>query len=100
MCYNLLNINKGDEEMRILVFVIQSIGIWIPMAGIFALMTRKHQSNNSMYLMLTNMGCLIMNSSYLLVLSARTVDQAMIVSKMQFLGNAFFYYFFTMFIAS
>ncbi|MCH5257567.1 MAG: response regulator [Lachnospiraceae bacterium] len=86
--------------MKFLVFVIQSIGIWIPVAGIFALLRRKHQSNNSMYLMVTNMGCLLMNSGYLLVLSAHTFDQAMIISKMQFLGNALFYFFFTMFIAS
>lgn len=86
--------------MEYLIYVVQTIGMLIPLVGMIALLRRKHQSNNSMYLMITNMGCLLMNSGYLFVVSADTPEQATIISKMEFLGNSLFYYFFAMFIAS
>ncbi len=86
--------------MKYLFYVIQTFGMLVPFAGIIALLRRKHQSNNSMYLMVTNMGCLLMNSGYFFVISADTAEQAIIISKMQYLGNALFYYFFSMFVAS
>lgn len=86
--------------MEIFIFVMQTIGILIPLAGIIALLRRSHQSNNSMYLMVTSMACLMMNASYLLIISADTVQEAMIVSKLEYMGSTLFYYFFVCFLVS
>lgn len=86
--------------MAIFIYIIQTIGILIPLVGIIALLRRSHQSNNSMYLMATNIACLFMNAAYLLMMSANTVPEAMIVSKLEYMGGALFYYFFVCFLVS
>ena len=86
--------------MEYLIFPVQIIGILIPLVGIIALLRRKHQSSNSMYLMVTNMGCLLMNSAYQVILSADTMEQVMAAGKLEYLGNVLFYYFFILFLVS
>ena len=86
--------------MEYLIFPVQIIGVLIPLVGIISLLRRKHQSSNSMYLMVTNMGCLLMNSAYQVILSADTTEQAMAASKLAFLGSVLFYYFFILFLVS
>ncbi|MCH5344415.1 MAG: hypothetical protein J1E64_10265 [Acetatifactor sp.] len=86
--------------MEYLIYVIQVIGIMIPLVGITALLKRKHQSNNSMFLMVTNIGCLLMNSGYFLMLGAGDAGQARLVSKIVYFGNVLFYFFFVLFMVS
>ncbi|MCH5349625.1 MAG: HD domain-containing protein [Oscillospiraceae bacterium] len=83
-----------------IVRLIQLIGILIPLAGIAALLRNKHQSGNTLRLMLTNIGCLIMNSGYLLILMANDPIEAGTALKIEYLGEAIFYMFFFLFIQS
>ena len=82
------------------VRLIQLIGIIIPLAGIAALLRGKHQSANTLRLMLTNIGCLIMNSGYLLILMAKDPIEAETALKVEYLGEAIFYMFFFLFVQS
>ena len=86
--------------MKYFVYAIQMIGIIIPLTGIIALLRRKHQNNNSMFLMITNIGCLIMNSGYLLMMSANDAGQARLISNIEYAGNVLFYFFFVLFLVS
>lgn len=86
---------------RFLLLMIQLIGVIIPLVGIFVLMS-KEQNKSSANLMVANIGCLIMNGAYYLMLQAERPDNAtMILSlKMEYLGNFLFYFFFIKFILS
>lgn len=83
--------------IHILVYVIQLIGILVPFAGCVILLKRV-KSNASMYLLLTNLGCLIINGSYLLLLLSTTHEGAHIALKMEYFGNVVFYLMFAMFL--
>ena len=74
--------------------IFQVAGILIPFAGMIALVKRKQQSESSMKLLMATVGCIIMNSGYLLFLISESSDAAMTALKMEYLGNAFFYFFF------
>ncbi len=90
----------------VLVPVIQLIGVFVPLAG-FVSMFRKQYIKASMNrifsnmsLMLTNIGCLIINASYWLLLWSETDDGAIIALKMEYLGNVLFYLSFILFVAT
>ena len=82
-----------------LVQTIQIIGCIVPIAGIIALFY-KRQSNSSMYLIITNIGCFIMNMGYLLVMRSTGFKEALVAFKMQYIGSILFYLFFGLFVVS
>lgn len=85
--------------MHILVHAMQLIGILVPLAGCVALV-RRAQSRTPMYLLLANLGCLIMNGSYVLLLQTTTHEGALIALKMEYFGNVVFYLMFGLFLWS
>ncbi|MCM1144224.1 MAG: ATP-binding protein [Blautia sp.] len=78
---------------------IQLAGVCIPFVGCVSLL-RKAQSRTSMYLLLANLGCLIINGSYLLFLQTTTDEGAVIALKMEYFGNVVFYLTFGLFLWS
>lgn len=78
---------------------VQLVGIGVPLVGCIALF-RKEQSKVAMSLMLTNIGCLIVNCAYLLLFGATSPDSAFTMLKMLYLGNAIFYFSFVLFLAT
>ena len=82
-----------------ILMIIQTIGILIPLVGILVLI-QKEQSKTTMYLMLTNFGCLIMNGGYILLLRAKSPDLAEFGYNVEYTGNIIFYLFFVLFIIS
>lgn len=77
----------------------QTIGIIVPIIGCFTLF-KKEQSKVAMSLMLTNVACLIINSTYMLLMWAEDYDAAITALKVLYLGNALFYFSFILFIAT
>ena len=86
-------------ELNGIIMAIQTIGILIPLVGIIVLI-QKEQSKTTMYLMLTNFGCLIMNGGYSLLLRARSPELAELGYNVEYTGNIIFYLFFVLFIIS
>lgn len=82
-----------------ILMAVQTIGILIPLVGILVLI-QKEQSKTTMYLMLTNFGCLIMNGGYSLLLRAKSPDLAELGYDVEYTGNIIFYLFFVLFIIS
>ena len=82
-----------------LIQAIQIIGSLIPIVGIIALFY-KRQSTSSMYLILTNIGCLIMNIGYLFQMRSTGFKEALIAFKMEYIGSIMFYLFFGLFVIS
>ena len=82
-----------------LIQAIQIMGSLIPIAGIIALFY-KRQSTSSMYLILTNIGCLIMNIGYLFQMRSTGFKEALIAYKMEYIGSIMFYLFFGLFVIS
>ena len=82
-----------------LIQTIQIIGSLIPIAGIIALFY-KRQSTSSMYLIFTNIGCLIMNIGYLFQMRSTGFKEALIAFKMEYIGSIMFYLFFGLFVMS
>lgn len=82
-----------------LIQTIQMIGCMIPIVGIIALLY-KRQNISSMYLIITNIGCLIMNIGYLLLMRSTGFKEALIAYKMQYIGSILFYVFFGLFVVS
>lgn len=66
--------------------LISLAGVFIPLVGIFVLMG-KEQSKSSTYLMIANIGCLIMNGAYFLLLQTGRPTEATMALKMEYLGN-------------
>ena len=87
--------------MSLFIFApfIQLIGIGVPLVGCIALF-KKEQSKVAMSLMLTNVGCFIINCAYLLLLGAQSYNEAFSMLKMLYLGNALFYFSFMLFLAT
>ena len=79
--------------------LISITGVIIPLVGIFVLMG-KEQSKSSTNLMIANIGCLIMNGAYFLLLRTGKPADATMALKMEYLGNFLFYFFFIKFILS
>ena len=59
-----------------LIRLIALSGLLIPLAGIYALMRKPQQTGNTVRLMLTSIGALVMNSSFLCAALAKTEDGA------------------------
>ena len=83
--------------IHIMIDTIQIIGILVPFIGCVSLI-RKANSRVSMYLLLANLGCLIINASYMLLLQSVTFDGAMTALKMEYFGNIVFYLMFGLFL--
>ncbi len=88
-----------DFNMGIIWMLISITGVIIPLVGIFVLMG-KEQSKSSTNLMIANIGCLIMNGAYFLLLRTGKPAEANMALKMEYLGNFLFYFFFIKFILS
>ena len=88
-----------DFSIGIIWMLISFAGILIPLVGIFVLMG-KEQSKSSTNLMIANIGCLIMNGAYFLLLRTDKPAEANMALKMEYLGNFLFYFFFIKFILS
>ena len=84
---------------RFWLLLLQLVGVMIPLVGIFVLMS-KEQNKSSANLMVANIGCLIMNGAYYLMLQTYRPDEATLALKMEYLGNFLFYFFFIKFILS
>ena len=83
--------------IHIMIDTIQMIGILVPFIGCVSLI-RKANSRVSMYLLLANLGCLIINASYMLLLQSGTFEGAMTALKMEYFGNVVFYLMFGLFL--
>jgi len=83
-----------------MVGIFQIAGILIPLAGMIALVRRGQQSESSVRLLMATVGCMLMNSGYLLFLVSEDETSAITALKMEYLGNAFFYFFFVQFLLS
>lgn len=93
-------------NLTFLLSSIQLIGLLLPLVSFVAMFRRQQikASMNYMFsnmsLMLTNLGCLIINASYWLLIWSETEDGAIIALKMEYLGNVLFYLSFILFIAT
>lgn len=88
-----------EFSIGIIWMLISIAGVFIPLVGIFVLMG-KEQSKSSMNLMIANIGCLIMNGAYFLLLRTGKATEATMALKIEYLGNFLFYFFFIKFILS
>lgn len=92
--------------LSFLVPTIQLVGVLLPLVSFVAMFRRQQikASMNHMFsnmsLMLTNLGSLIINASYWLLLWSKTADGALIALKMEYLGNILFYLSFILFVAT
>ncbi|MBE5888539.1 MAG: response regulator [Lachnospiraceae bacterium] len=78
---------------------VQLVGLGVPLVGCIALF-KKEQSKVAMSLMLTNIGCFIINCAYLLLLWTNSYDAAFTMLKMLYFGNAVFYFSFILFLVT
>lgn len=83
--------------IHILINTIQIIGILVPFVGCVSLI-KKANSRVSMYLLCANLGCLIINGSYMLLLQTETYEGAFIALKVEYFGNVVFYLMFGLFL--
>ena len=86
--------------------ILQMVGLLIPLVGCVVLFRREaiktsmYRMFNNTALILTNLGCLIINASYWLLIGSKNDDGAMIALKMEYLGNVLFYLSFILFVAT
>lgn len=78
--------------------IIQMIGSLIPFAGAFALLRKQHPNRVVQDLLLSNIGCLVMNAGYFIQLRAGGYDEAFLAWRISNMGNVLFYYFFAFFV--
>lgn len=90
---------RGTMIVHILVNLIQLAGILVPLVGCICLL-KQARNRTAMYLLLANLGCLIFNISYALLLQTRTHEGALISLKMEYFGNVVFYLMFGLFLWS
>lgn len=90
---------EGQIILKNFLIILQIVGIIVPLIGIVVLLG-KEQSKASAYLMLANVSCLIVNVCYYMMLKSTMDTEAMIALKIQYFGNALFYFFFILFILS
>ena len=81
------------------MYILQCVGIMVPTIGIFTLL-RREQNHTSLYLLLADVGCLLINCSYFLLLKSMLPEAAMVALKLEYVGNVMFYHFFSLFILS
>ena len=84
---------------NIILTILQIIGIVIPLTGVAAIL-RQEQNKVSTYLLLTNIGCLIMNVGQLLLFKSQSFEAAMLAYKVGYLGSTWFYFCFGLFVTS
>ena len=70
---------------------LQLMGVVIPLLGCVALF-KKEPTKASMSLLLTNIGCLFINSIYMLMLGAGTEGAALMANKILYMANTLFYF--------
>ena len=85
--------------LRIIFNLIQLAGILVPLVGCICLL-KQARNRTAMYLLLANLGCLIINISYTLLLQTKTHEGALISLKMEYFGNVVFYLMFGLFLWS
>lgn len=85
--------------LHIIFNLIQLAGILIPLVGCICLL-KQARNRTAMYLLLANLGCLIINISYALLLQTKTHEGALISLKMEYFGNIVFYLMFGLFLWS
>lgn len=90
---------RGIMIIHILINLIQLAGILVPLVGCICLL-KQARNRTAMYLLLANLGCLIINGSYMLLLQTRTHEGALISLKMEYFGNVVFYLMFGLFLWS
>lgn len=83
-----------------LIVIIELLAILIPLAGFVALLRNNQQSESSIRLLLTSLGCLVMNIGSLLMETGKNEAEAAMALRFEYLGNALFFYFFISFILS
>lgn len=83
--------------MELLVPYIQYVGMLIPLIGLMILL-RKNSGRAASDLMLSSVGCIIVNAGYLLMLKMNSPEAGMVALKFEYLGNAIFYAFFILFL--
>lgn len=81
-----------------LIVIVELLAILIPLAGFVALLRNNQQSESSIRLLLTSLGCLVMNIGSLLMETAQNEAEAAMALRFEYLGNALFFYFFISFI--
>ena len=92
--------------LSVFLLGLQLVGVLLPLVTFVAMFRRQQikASMNHMFsnmsLMLTNLGCLIINASYWLLIWAETSDGAWIALKMEYLGNVLFYLSFILFVTT
>lgn len=86
--------------METFLSVMQIAGVLIPFVGFVALLRQQQHNLNSVYLMLTNMACVIMNAGAFQVMNSEFREQALTASKLEYMGDSLFYYFFVLFLVS
>ncbi len=80
-----------------LVSYIQYVGMLVPLIGLMILL-RKDSGRAGSDLMLSSVGCIIVNAGYLLILKMNNPESGMVALKVEYLGNAIFYAFFILFL--
>lgn len=78
--------------------IIQIIGSMIPFVGAVALLRKQHPNRVVQDLLLSNIGCLVMNAAYFVQLNAQGYEAAFLAWRISNMGNVFFYYFFVFFV--
>ena len=79
--------------------IVQLVGIGIPLLGCFALF-KKEQTKATLSLFMTNIACLVINYTYLLLITSQGPDGAITALKLLYLGNALFYSAFILFMTN
>ncbi len=78
--------------------IIQIFGSMIPFAGAIALLKMQHPNRVVQDLLLSTIGCLVMNAGYFVQLRAGSYDEAFLAWRISNIGNVLFYYFFVFFV--
>lgn len=76
--------------MGLILCAAQIIGIMISVGGIVVLI-QKEQNRTTLFLMMADIGCLLINSCYLLLFRSKSASEALVALKVQYLGNVLCY---------
>lgn len=76
--------------MGLFLNLIQAGAVVVTLFGIYFL-SRKEQNKTSMYLMMSTIGCLIVNCSYLLLIRSATPQEGLLAMRMESIGSAMLY---------
>ena len=76
--------------MGLFLNLIQACAVVVTILGLYFL-SRKEQNRTSMYLMMSTVGCLIVNCSYLLLIRCVTPPEGLLAIRMECIGNTLLY---------